>query len=185
MMKFTTFIVTMFWCSSHASDHGRKIIHTKDVDSGQFVTIEEINSNENDECYQFTYVGVAEDDNMTSFSTCADLEQDVNISNISTNLSLLLACVDNTKIFLLDKYFYHWIDNYFYLFSSSPRRSVARCRVSTRWCGPTTTRTRATRPTSRRSSTSAPAPAATPPACGAAVSGSGVVQRGTKNALSR
>ena len=69
----------MFWCSGHASHHSRKIIHTKDVDSGQFVTIEEINSNENDECYQFTYVGVAEDDNMTSFSTCADLEQDVNI----------------------------------------------------------------------------------------------------------
>ena len=71
------------------------------------------------------------------------------------------------------------------MFSSSPRRSAARCRVSTRWCGPTTTRTPATRPTSRRSSTSAPAPAATPPACGAAVSGSGVVQRGTKIALNR
>ena len=81
MIKLTILIVTMFWCSSssHASDHGRKIIHTKDVDSGQFVTIEEIDSNENDECYQFTYVGVAEDDNMTSFSSCADLEQDVNI----------------------------------------------------------------------------------------------------------
>merc|ERR1711874_770755 len=48
--------------------------------SGEFVQYEEFDITESDECYQFTWIGLSEEDNLgnntESFPTCLDLEND-------------------------------------------------------------------------------------------------------------
>lgn len=55
-----------------------KVISTTDIETGSELEIEVSTSNAQDQCYQFTWVGLAENENFTTSSTCLDFESDFN-----------------------------------------------------------------------------------------------------------
>jgi len=78
-MFVKTFIIAICCCII-SCEHGRKIIKTKNLATGANVELIEIDANNNDQCYQFTWLGVSENDNFTSGSSCIDLEDDFTIT---------------------------------------------------------------------------------------------------------
>jgi len=71
---FVILVIFMNW--SCGSQHGRRIIKTRDINTGIEYEIEEVDIPSQDECYQFTWIGVEDDNsNRTDFPTCLNLEE--------------------------------------------------------------------------------------------------------------
>ena len=53
------------------------MIRTKSLETGEYLEMEEVIADDKDECFQFTWVGIAEEGNNTDFQSCTDYEEDV------------------------------------------------------------------------------------------------------------
>ena len=68
--------------SHSVGHHHNRMIRTKSLETGEYLEMEEVIADDKDECFQFTWVGIAEEGNNTDFQSCTDYEEDVRKHNV-------------------------------------------------------------------------------------------------------
>ena len=123
------FFIQVSHQSHSVGHHHKRMIRTKSLETGEYLEMEEVIADDKDECFQFTWVGIAEEGNNTDFQSCTDYEEDVRKHNVV--------------------FFNHQI------FFSFPHCSSEMFPASLLWSGPTMMTLVSTLLTWRRSSVSA------------------------------
>ena len=71
------FFIQVSHQSHSVGHHHKRMIRTKSLETGEYLEMEEVIADDKDECFQFTWVGIAEEGNNTDFQSCTDYEEDV------------------------------------------------------------------------------------------------------------